>query len=117
MKDTMVILIHSYNRSGHCHFCIKSIGRIYKNCPICVNYSGIWDGFFLKNPFLGIKGKYTNWNRICGMVWGRYLSDFNISIIDHLFYKQTLDLPAIFGIVLIMIDIIAINQFSKCLSH
>jgi small multidrug resistance pump len=40
-----------------------------------------------------------------------------ISIIGYFFYKQTLDLPAIIGILLIMAGVIVINLFSKSVSH
>lgn len=40
-----------------------------------------------------------------------------ISIIGYCFYKQTLDLPAIIGILLIMAGVIVINLFSKSVSH
>jgi len=40
-----------------------------------------------------------------------------ISIIGYFFYKQSIDLPAIIGILLIMIGVIVINLFSKSVSH
>jgi small multidrug resistance pump len=40
-----------------------------------------------------------------------------ISTIGYLFYKQTLDLPAIIGILLIMAGVIVINLFSKSITH
>jgi small multidrug resistance pump len=40
-----------------------------------------------------------------------------ISIIGYFFYKQTLDLPAIIGILLIIAGVIVINLFSKSFSH
>lgn len=40
-----------------------------------------------------------------------------ISVIGYFFYKQTLDLPAIIGILFIMIGVIVINLFSKSVSH
>jgi small multidrug resistance pump len=40
-----------------------------------------------------------------------------ISMIGYFFYKQTLDLPAIIGILLIMAGVIVINLFSKSVSH
>jgi small multidrug resistance pump len=40
-----------------------------------------------------------------------------ISTIGYFFYKQTLDLPAIIGILLIMAGVIVINLFSKSVSH
>ena len=85
-----------------------------KIAPSALIILGYGMGFFFKILSLALKENiqigtvYAVWSGVGISV---------ISIIDHLFYKQTLDLPAIFGIVLIMIDIIAINQFSKCLSH
>lgn len=40
-----------------------------------------------------------------------------LSIIGYFFYKQTLDLPAIIGILLIMAGVIVINLFSKSVTH
>jgi small multidrug resistance pump len=40
-----------------------------------------------------------------------------ISIIGYFFYKQTLDLPAIIGILLIIAGVIVINLFSKSVSN
>jgi small multidrug resistance pump len=40
-----------------------------------------------------------------------------ISIIGYFFYKQSIDLPAIIGILLIMAGVIVINLFSKSVSH
>lgn len=40
-----------------------------------------------------------------------------ISLIGYFVYKQTLDLPAILGIALIIIGVIVINVFSKSASH
>jgi small multidrug resistance pump len=40
-----------------------------------------------------------------------------ISAIGYFFHKQTLDLPAIIGILFIMAGVIVINLFSKSVSH
>lgn len=40
-----------------------------------------------------------------------------ISLIGYFVYKQTLDLPAMLGIALIVIGVIVINVFSKSASH
>ena len=40
-----------------------------------------------------------------------------VSIIAYFFYKQSLDLPAILGISLIMTGVAVINIFSKTISH
>ncbi len=40
-----------------------------------------------------------------------------ISIIGYLFYRQTLDIPAILGIALIIVGIIIINLLSKSSPH
>jgi len=40
-----------------------------------------------------------------------------ISMIGYFVYKQTLDLPAIIGILLIIAGVIVINLFSKSISH
>jgi len=40
-----------------------------------------------------------------------------ISIIGYFFYKQTLDIPAIIGILLIIAGVIVINLFSKSVSN
>jgi len=40
-----------------------------------------------------------------------------ISLVGYIYFKQTLDLPAITGMVLIIIGVIVINLFSKSISH
>ncbi|SFT68844.1 small multidrug resistance pump [Chryseobacterium formosense] len=40
-----------------------------------------------------------------------------ISLVGYFVYKQTLDLPAILGIALIIVGVIIINVFSKSASH
>ncbi|MCX6226581.1 MAG: multidrug efflux SMR transporter [Bacteroidia bacterium] len=40
-----------------------------------------------------------------------------ISIIGYFVYKQNLDWPAVFGIVLIISGVIVLNLFSKSISH
>ncbi|WP_411812770.1 SMR family transporter [Chryseobacterium scophthalmum] len=40
-----------------------------------------------------------------------------ISLVGYFVYKQTLDLPAILGIALIIIGVVIINIFSKSASH
>ncbi|OPY49015.1 MAG: multidrug efflux protein [Methanosaeta sp. PtaU1.Bin060] len=40
-----------------------------------------------------------------------------ISIIGYSFYKQTLDMPAVLGIALIIIGVIIINLYSKSMQH
>lgn len=40
-----------------------------------------------------------------------------ISLVGYFVYKQTLDLPAILGIALIIIGVVIINVFSKSASH
>lgn len=40
-----------------------------------------------------------------------------ISIIGYLYYRQTLDIPAILGIVLIIIGVMIINLYSKSMMH
>jgi small multidrug resistance pump len=40
-----------------------------------------------------------------------------ISIIGYFLYKQSIDLPAIIGILLIMAGVIVINLFSKSVTH
>lgn len=40
-----------------------------------------------------------------------------ISIIGYFFFKQSLDLPAFIGILLIVCGVIVINLFSKSVSH
>lgn len=40
-----------------------------------------------------------------------------VSIIGYYFYDQKLDLPAILGLVLILIGVLVINVFSKTVSH
>lgn len=40
-----------------------------------------------------------------------------ISIIGYLYYRQTLDIPAILGIVLIIIGVMIINLYSKSMIH
>lgn len=40
-----------------------------------------------------------------------------ISLVGYFVYKQSLDLPAILGIALIIIGVVVINMFSKSASH
>lgn len=40
-----------------------------------------------------------------------------ISLIGYFYYKQTLDLPAIVGILFIVTGVLIINLFSKSISH
>ncbi len=40
-----------------------------------------------------------------------------VSLLGFVFYKQTLDIPAIIGIGLIVLGVIVINVFSKAVSH
>lgn len=40
-----------------------------------------------------------------------------VSIIGWLFYRQTLDLPAIIGIGLIVAGVVVVNVFSKSIGH
>lgn len=40
-----------------------------------------------------------------------------VSIIAYFFYKQSLDFPAILGLVLILSGVVVINVFSKTISH
>ena len=61
--------------------------------------------FFLH--FLDIKGKYTNWNRICDMILGRYLIEFN----NRSFRLQTVFKPPDFFRHRIDNDNHCINQF------
>jgi len=40
-----------------------------------------------------------------------------ISVIGYLYYKQTLDIPAVLGIALIIIGVMIINLYSKSVMH
>lgn len=40
-----------------------------------------------------------------------------VSIIGYFFYKQSLDLPAIIGLLMILGGVVVINVFSKTVSH
>ena len=40
-----------------------------------------------------------------------------ISLIGYFYYRQSLDLPAVLGIVMIMTGVVVINLFSKSISH
>ena len=40
-----------------------------------------------------------------------------VALIGTFYYKQSLDLPAIFGIVLILLGVVVVNIFSKSVSH
>ena len=40
-----------------------------------------------------------------------------VSIVGYFFYKQTLDTPAILGLLMILAGVVVINVFSKTVSH
>jgi len=40
-----------------------------------------------------------------------------ISVIGYLYYKQSLDIPALLGIALIIIGVMIINLYSKSVMH
>lgn len=42
---------------------------------------------------------------------------FIVSLVGHFFYKQSLDVPAIIGITLIILGVLVINLFSRNVGH
>jgi len=102
------------NRSdcrGHCHVGAEIGGRFHKACPFSDVILGYGVAFYflsltLKNIPVGIA--YAVWSGL-----GITL----ISIIGYFFYHQTLDVPAIIGLVLILLGVVVINVFSETVSH
>jgi small multidrug resistance pump len=90
---------------------LKSADGFTKLGPSLIVVTGYALAFYflsltLKNIPVGIA--YAIWSG-AGIIF--------ISTIGYFFYKQTLDLPAIIGILLIIAGVIVINLFSKSLTH
>lgn len=82
--------------------------KIFPSIIVLIGYgvSFLFLSLTLKSIALGVT--YAVWAGI-GIVL--------VSIVGLVFYKQTLDLPAIIGIILIIAGVITINLFSKSISH
>lgn len=90
---------------------LKKTEQFTKPLPTVLFIIGITASFYLlsfalKSIPIGIA--YAIWSAF-GIVL--------ISLVGYFVYKQTLDLPAIIGIVFIIIGVIIINLFSKSGAH
>jgi small multidrug resistance pump len=90
---------------------LKSSDGCTKILPTSITFVGYAIAFYLlsltlKEIPIGIV--YAIWSAV-GIVC--------IALIGYFFYQQSLDLPAIIGIALIVAGVIVMNVFSKSVSH
>lgn len=91
---------------------LKASDGFTKIIPSIIVITGYGIAFF----FLSLTLKENVHIGIVYAIWSG-LGIILISIIGYSFYKQTLDMPAVLGIVLIIIGVIIINLYSKSMQH
>lgn len=91
---------------------LKASDGFTKIIPSIIVITGYGIAFF----FLSLTLKENVHIGIVYAIWSG-LGIILISIIGYSFYKQTLDMPAVLGIALIIIGVIIINLYSKSMQH
>lgn len=82
--------------------------RLWPSVIVVVGYGVAFYFMTVSLRVLPVGIMYAVWSG-CGIVL--------VSIIGWLFYKQSLDLPAIAGIALIIAGVVVINMFSRSVGH
>lgn len=82
--------------------------RLWPSVIVIVGYSLAFYLLSLTLKTIPVGIAYAIW---CG------LGIILVSLIGYFYYKQSLDLPAILGLALILAGVLVINLFSKSVSH